>query len=588
MQANSFSTPKYYIVTCAIALAALCFSTLSIAASLKSVVNRNQVSLNETVQLLVELDQQASTEALNTSVLLADFDVLGVNPQNNSSVTIINGQTTQRTSTKWVVTLAPKREGLLTIPAFTVAGAQSSPITITVKNDSTAGSQGTAPMSASVKISKNQAYPNEQLVLTIELSAASDVSNLNASQLEIQNADFELLSQNSFNRINNGIARQVIELKYLIFAKEPGQLTIPAQSYTGVKGGSRSFFGQRGKQVVARTRSINVEVLEKPTSINAWFPANEVDIKSNWSGDVNNVSVGTPITRTVTITATGQRAEAIPPIRTSPTSKDGFNSYQDQAQLNTEKTANGLLAKRIESEAIVPSIEGEIILPAVTVDWWDTTQARWQQATLPAETIVAKPGLSAPESQAAPAFRENESQSANTVQGNLRNQALFSKAWPWQTLSAFLALVCLGQWWLFNSRVKEETSNTSPESNNENEAKSWQALQSALQSAPKTGDATNVHGRLISWINSYTPERESTTLNEFINSTDSPELKSQLSNLLENLYGAKNKMDKPDISTDFITLAQLLKLERQERLRSTNARSRKNARNDKLAPLYPS
>lgn len=551
------------------------------AASLQSLVSRNQVSLNETIQLVVELDQQADTQALDTRLLTPDFDVLGVSPQNNSSVTIINGQTTQKVSTKWVVTLAPKREGLLTVPAFTIAGAQSSPITITVKNNRAANGQNTSPLTASALISKLEVYPGEQLLLTVELSASSDVSNLNASSLEIQNADYELLNQENFSRVDNGIARQMVELKYIVFAKDTGTLKIPSLTFTGIQGGSRSFFGQRGKQVVARTKPHDVTVIPKPAASGSWFPASKVDINATWSGDISTLTVGTPITRTITITAQDQRAEAIPPISTASRTGSNFSSYKDQPQLTTEKTRGGLRGVRIESEAIVPSIAGEFTLPAVTVDWFNTQTKEWQQSTLPAETLTAKGAAQLP-SVKQPQFDTNQSPS-QTQNATASVQAIYNRAWVWQIVSLLLLSLCVYQWFFLGSKNRDNEKLTTESKKTQSETQAWKQLKQSLSS----GNPANVRQNLITWYGEAFPNEALITLDEIAEKiegdTDDSAIHRALGHLQVHLYGES----KESVSGQLKDLENILTSYRSQQKKGSLKNARRQTKIGRLQPLYP-
>ncbi len=553
------------------------------AASLRSLVSQNEISLNETIQLVVELDQQADTLALDIKLLEPNFDVLGISPQNNSSVTVINGQTTQKVSTTWVITLAPKREGLLTIPAFNIAGAQSSPITVTVKRDHAANKQASSPLSASALVSKRQVYPGEQVLLTVMLSASSDVSNLNASSLEIQNADYELLNQESFSKVNNGIARQIVELKYTVFAKDAGTLKIPSLTFTGIQGSSRSFFGQRGKQVVARTKPFDVTVLEKPDSVNAWFPAAHVEIQATWSGDTSLLTVGTPITRTVTIKAQGQRAEAIPPIRVTSGTNSNYSRYEDQPQLSTEKTAEGLLGIRVESEAIVPSTPGNFTLPAVIIDWFNTELKEWQQATLPAQTlVVVADAVQLPsEHQAQQVSPYPSSQYQNIT--NQPSPPLYNRVWLWQIVSLFLLLLCLYQRFFLTSKEKHSNDIRTRAQTTLNEVSAWKQLKSDFNS----GNTANVRRSLLIWSGEAFQDKTRLTLDKVAEKIADETGKSDICRALENLQAHLYREPENLISEQLKDLEDILTSYRSSHKKNLLKDAKKKAKENDLKPLYP-
>ena len=363
------------------------------AASLTSTVNRNTMSTNETVTLTVVSDQQVDASALVLDELRQDFEILNIAPRNSTSIATVNGKTTRVASTQWTLSLAAKRAGELRIPVFTVNQSRSRAITIKAlapQDYSANHSAPASPLIASGLAEKVSIYPGEQLIYSIELSAARSVRDLSGSALEIDGASVELIEQPQFQRIENGLARTVVILKYAIFAEASGTLTIPAITFTGLVGAQRSLFGNQGQKVIGRTQPLSINVKAKPVSNNSapWFPASDVSMSSSWSSDPNELRTGAPITRSITINAQGQLADAIAPLNQAPLSAASIKSYKDKPQLNSNKTNTGFNSTRIESEAIVVNEAGKVELPAIDVHWFNVNTQTWQQATLAAETLT--------------------------------------------------------------------------------------------------------------------------------------------------------------------------------------------------------
>ncbi len=420
----------------------LLLSSLSVqAATLTSVVNRNQVGLNETMMLLVTYDEQVDASELDLSVLQQDFEVLGVSPNSSSSLSIVNGQTNRDSRTSWRVTLLPRRQGELQIPALTLDGARSQPITVNV-TALPQESQNEIPLSADLRVSTTEIFPNQQALVTITISAASNVGNLNGPALEVDGAELELLDQSQEQTISNGIARQVVTLRYALFANTPGALTIPPLTYSGSEGGGASIFSNRGRQVIARTpsRSINVKPLPK-NAPQPWLVADRVEIESEWLGETDTLRVGEPLTRRVTIRANGQRAEALPPLL-GPSQSSEFQTYQDQAQLETIKQKSGLLGVRRESEAIIANASGTLELPEQSVRYLNARTGQIETAVLPASTIEVLPALVSNNPE--PSTPLSSTVDNGQVQEGLGSMSLKpSGIWFW--LSVALALLCLAQ-----------------------------------------------------------------------------------------------------------------------------------------------
>ena len=501
------------------------------SATLVSSVDRNRVSINQTVTLSVQYDKQVNSSKLDLAGLESNFDVLSVSPQTSSSTTFVNGKLTKEESTTWRITLAPKREGDLIIPQLTLDANKTRAITIKVLNDSQAANgNNNQALSVSVSTNTRQAYVGQQFLFEIEISAAENVSNLSGPKIEITNSDVELLEQKSKQRLENGLIRQVILLKYAVFTNQPGKIEIPAMIYTATQGGRRSVFNSnRGKRVVARSAPISLNIQAIDTTHSPWFPADNVSITSHWSGDISQMTVGEPITRSVTITAKGQRASAIPPLQNT-TSTD-YKSYKDQAQLDDGKTENGYLATRIESEAIVASNEGELILPEQRIRWWDVHNSQWKEAILPSEKVNVAANTKVQNNQ----IIEQQLTPQNTVATEVGTQ---KSHWLWPILCAILALICLIQtWFIFQLKTNAtEPSHPLGKQQNLTKTKAWKDLQKALTSS----DPQTIRQAILNWGQSFSESRQFNTLDKIAEYSDDTELNLQLKqafNALEaNLY----------------------------------------------------
>lgn len=386
-----YSSLKHYYLRVLICVS--CLVTLSAeAASLTSTVNRNQLASNQTLVLTVVYDDQVDSSSLDVAALTQSFDVLGVSPQTSTSMSIVNGVTENNSTTRWSITLAPKREGELQIPSFSIGAAKSQPISISVSDAaSRASSSASEPLAVSVVVEPTDVYAEQQFILKVQLVVTQNLSDLGGSQLSIDGGDIRPLGQQTYQQVDNGIATQVVELRYAVFPQQPGTLTIPALRYTGVIGGRRSVFdsfGMRGEQVIARSQPVSIEVKPRQQKTGSeWLPASNLSLQATWSSDISQLSVGQPVTRTITMTAEHQRSELIPPLTTSSNIGD-FKSYQDQPQLNDEVTEQGIIGTRIESQAIVASKAGELRLPEVRVPWWNTQSEQWEEAVLAEQVLM--------------------------------------------------------------------------------------------------------------------------------------------------------------------------------------------------------
>jgi hypothetical protein len=542
------------------------------AGNLSSTVNRNQINPNETLTLTVSYDEQVDSSQLDLKGLEQDFDILGISPQTSNSVSIVNGQANRQASTIWTIALIAKRSGTLTIPPFSIQQDHSRAISIQA-TDGAAVPASDLPLTARVSTDRASIFPSQQLIVEVELSAQSNISDLNGPPLIINGADVELLDQQHYQRIDNGLARQVVTLRYAAYANQQGDLIIPAMTYTGIKGGQRSVFGTRGQQVIARTTQLEVPVTALPTSNGAqWFPADDVQIAASWSSDTTDIKVGEPITRTITVTAKGQRASLIPPFA-EPTGVRNYKTYQDQPQLKDQKTSQGLVGIRTESEAIVASIEGEMTLPELKVQWWNVNKNRWATAVLPAQTH----NVSAANIADVPPGVEHSLDTSALLAGTARSPQYSSNP-VWQWLTVFLALLCLLQFYLLYKLHNSNASQSSINNPEPSETAEWARLQASF----KRGEPKAIRKDLLRWAKIAMPGPTHVSLQTICDYADhfkeprNAGLNLALTELDAHLYQGGNAFDPDLINNEINTLRKQIQ-ERQKHLAEASV---------ELPPLY--
>ena len=96
------------------------------AAEFSASVDRTQISEQDTLNLVLRIDEQILIGSPNLAALENDFTILG--QSRSQQMRSVNGVT--ESFTQWSISLMPKRKGQLQIPALTFKGSTSSPIQI--------------------------------------------------------------------------------------------------------------------------------------------------------------------------------------------------------------------------------------------------------------------------------------------------------------------------------------------------------------------------------------------------------------------------------------------------------------------------
>ena len=128
--------------------------SLQAVTQLSAQVDKNPALRGESVTLTVRANAKVAADAINFRALEQDFTVML--PSVSTSSQIINGQASQ--STSWTVVLLPKAAGNFTIPAFTLQGLSSEPITLQVLDETPQSSSNKGELFLQASIEQQQLY----------------------------------------------------------------------------------------------------------------------------------------------------------------------------------------------------------------------------------------------------------------------------------------------------------------------------------------------------------------------------------------------------------------------------------------------
>lgn len=545
-------------------------STLSWAA-LTATVDRSVIDSNETLQLVIRYDGQVMTGQPDFSPLENDFEILSNNRQQQYSW--VNGQS--ESYTDWTMVLMPKRTGLILIPSLNFKKDISNAVEIRVRSASAATTgAGKQPIYTETLVDKESVHIQEQLVLTHRLYTSVQLSDLSLSDLNVPDVIMQKIGDNQFQKIINGRNYLIVEVKYALFPQVAGKLVIPALRFGAYESNGRSQFGgftNRGTRIFRSTESKTIDVMVRPAHIAAdqWMPSSEVQLAEQWSTDLNNLTVGEPVTRAIAISAAGLTGAQIIPIQMI--ESDDYKIYPDQPQLQEQAKGSTIVGTRTETLAMVPGRAGEITFPAINVKWWDTVNQHMQTASLAAKTVRVSPSTAVAISPATvqPQLMESlpigagEKPTAPTL---LTNLSLALNA----LLIAALAMLLL----------KRPRSGSTGRTSTQSATPALLSLKQKLKAIEIQADKNNLMGMrdaILVWGRQLFAETPPTTLKDLSLLLADMELQQQFTQLDRQLY-------KADTSGDPLDIPLLLK-----RLKQQSGFSRKSTaeRGQELQSLYP-
>ena len=356
------------------------------ATKLEASVDKNPVLAGEFFMLNISVDDTVKGEQPDTSSLLKDF-VVG--PTSLSSRTnIINGSINKQTT--WSVKLMTRAEGDYTIPAFSVAGLTSQPIKLKVAKRSVDADKNNE-IFLKTSLSSNSLFVQEAGVYTIKLYLAKELLDGSLSTPSMEDAQLtQLGKQTESYELVDGKRYLVITREYLIQPQKSGAYTIAGPAFQG-----RVQQNYRQLEVSALGDDQQVEIKPIPSDYKgAWLPSELVNLDEEWQPNDNTVEVGTPITRTITLTALGVTKEQLPEI--SMPTIDGIRSYPDKKENNNAVRDGRVVSQQTASYALLPQKPGTYTLPEIKLPWFNTKMNRISLATLPKRTITVTPSTTAP------------------------------------------------------------------------------------------------------------------------------------------------------------------------------------------------
>ncbi|WGL62818.1 BatD family protein [Pseudomonas sp. CW003PS] len=407
-------------------------------------VDRTRLSEGETVVLTLESTDPTRFGRPDLSPLEQDFEILGSRQVNRLS----SIGDTPRASTRWILTLQPRRSGEVTIPAIRLEDAETLPITLNVEAAVSAGAGDTlAPVFIDASLDQENVYVQAQAVLTLRIyHSVSMYDDSSLTPLRIADARVEQLGEpRTYEKSIGGVLHGVIELQYAIYPQRSGQLVIPGQTFSATlvdRSRNNDFlpFGPRtGKVSRVKSPDIPLQVKPKPADYPAevpWLPARALGLAETWNPQPEQSQVGDSLTRRLILKVDGLSSAQLPPLPA--TQVDGLRRYPDQPQMDDQKSENGIVGTREEREALVPSRAGNFELPPLEIVWWNTQTDTLERTTLSAHTlqVAENPQLQNDEQPNTPMV------TTQVIEG--------PKLWPWQLACAVLSLTTLlgfGLWW---------------------------------------------------------------------------------------------------------------------------------------------
>ncbi len=374
------------------------------AARISVQTDRSSVAVDETFQLIFSVDGEPDGQP-DFSVLEKDFEVRGSSKSRN--ISYVNGQVSN--TTRYLVTLLPRRAGELRVPPVSFGKDLSPELRIPVQAAQTGGtaSAGGQDVFIEVSVDKPKPWVQQQVILSVRILSRVQWREASLSEPHFQGGEVlmqKLGEDRNYQTRRDGTTWQVIERRYALFPQKSGKLRMDAlQLNLRVPSGRKKqrspfgsfndpffddFFSSRSfRTKVIRSKELELEVRPVPPQFSGshWLVARNVQLKESWSQEPTNLKTGEPVTRTLTIVADGVTLGQLPELDLP--AVQGLRIYPDEPSNQEQVTDAGLVSTSARKFAIIPTHPGSYALPAVEISWWNSQTGQEEKARMPVARI---------------------------------------------------------------------------------------------------------------------------------------------------------------------------------------------------------
>jgi hypothetical protein len=338
----------------------------------------------------------------------------------------------------------------------------------------TAFAAGDGAVSISASASTEAPYQNQSILYTVRVVARASVSNVSLDDPQVANAIVERLGEPQTRRsTENGAPVNLVELHFIITPLRPGSATISPVVLKGETETPNATVPDRfgGGFMAGMARAMNaisslaggepfsvasnktiLNVRPPVAAINPWLPLASLKMTEDMPVP-QSVRVGDLISRKIMLSANGAAGSQLPDVEEQQNHRD-FKVYTDKPTMGQTIDKTGvILALRTESFSLVPQHPGTLVLPAVTVSWWNVVTDRVATAELPQRSIKVLPGGAAQSSgndDTDLARGQGASRGAATAPSKSSAGMLNSRDGLWKILEIALivSLLAIAFWWL--------------------------------------------------------------------------------------------------------------------------------------------
>lgn len=274
---------------------------------------------------------------------------------------------------RWKLPLICNKSGIVKVPSLAVGSNLSTPaFELNIKKP-----EGIrAKKIVKTQLRNNHLVQGQLAMYRVEIDMLPNVKIDTVSQPYSQNATIELLTERTISRASSDksfVYKTRIQ-EYKIIFNKAGQNIIKSPVVSGV------LRDQNNKGFMESAKDITISVGENKSQA---VVSENMSIIVKWMPEDNEIAVGQPISRTITIRGTNNSLSQLPVMKLP--QLEGFDSYEDYP-IESEKLMKNkqLISTKVVKQVFVPKKNHTTFsIPSIQIEWKNPNDGSIHAADIP-------------------------------------------------------------------------------------------------------------------------------------------------------------------------------------------------------------
>ncbi|MGN1393926.1 MAG: BatD family protein [Succinivibrionaceae bacterium] len=358
-----------------------CFNTAGAAPrenSIKISIDTFKIYQGESFNLIIEIETHKNLQSgdLNYKPLAALVSV------GNIEFKQLNSLKKGFKIYQWKIPTIANKVGIIKIPSMDIGKEiKTSNFEIMVNTVEVRDTVSTQQNIVKTQLRNTHPMSGQLTMYRLEISKSSDFKIENITPPSAKGAKVELFAERTISKASAGRKfNKTLVREYKVFFNEPGQIKVKSPIIQCLDARTNKRFIKKDKDII-----VDVTPNPEPSAI----VSDNLSLAIDWTPkDKNEVEVGTPITRTITIRATNTTLDQLPKF-TLPKLND-FDAYEENTQESEKLMKNKqVISTKVIRQVFVPKKNHtNFVVNEISFKWVNPNDKSVHTESIPTEHYI--------------------------------------------------------------------------------------------------------------------------------------------------------------------------------------------------------